>query len=362
MTANAPLRVGFIGAGWADRVQIPAFAAGGLVPQAVASGRPENARRVAERHQLPQVFDDWRDLVEADTVDIVSIVTPPALHKEMAVAALEAGKHVICEKPTACNTAEAEAMLAAAQAAPEQLAIIDHELRFNPQRRAMRRLFRQNYVGRAVWVDLTWCAPFRLNPALPWNWWSDMDAGGGILNAVGSHLLDLARWMFGRIESLSAQLKTGPSYRTDPATGHERLVTADDLAHLTLRFANGLEGDIMASALAPGRPGMTITLYGTDGALRLDEDDRLWGLRGDAFPDGEWEEIPVDDPVREQNVMPGGNAFARSSVYLAQAVARTLQAGEHWITQAASFYDGFTVQKMLDAARRSDQERSWQRL
>jgi predicted dehydrogenase len=362
MSGRSPLRVGFIGTGWADRVQIPAFGMGGLYAQAVASSRAENAQRVAAQHNIPESYTDWREMIASDTVDIVSIVTPPALHCEMAVAALQAGKHVICEKPTALSSAQVETMLAAAQAAPDQLAIIDHELRFTPQRQAIRRLFRQNYVGRAIWVELTWRYPARLNPALPWNWWSDREQGGGLLAAVGSHLLDLSRWLFGRIDALSAQLKTGHAYRLDASRGDDRLVTADDHAHIALEFTNGMAGAITASAIAAGGSGMTITLYGTDGVLRLDEKDRLWAMQGEAMSTGEWTEIEVDDPVGARTDLPGNTSFMRGSVYLAEAVAKTLTTGEPWIKDAASFFDGLKIQQMLDAAQQSNQERVWVRL
>ncbi len=291
MSENRPLRVGFIGTGWAERVQIPAFKIGGLHAQAIASGHVENAQRAAAQHAIPEVYADWRQLIASDNVDIVSIATPPDLHVEIAVAALQAGKHVLCEKPTALNSSEAETMLAAAQAAPNQLAIIDHELRFTPQRQMLRRLFRENYVGQALWVELTWRYPSRLNASLPWSWWSDADRGGGALGAIGSHLFDLGRWLFGRIEMLSAQLKTGHAYRRDPETGNERLVTSDDHAHIGLRFANGLDGVVTASAISPGAPGMTITLYGTNGALRIDETDQMWGMTQETLSSGRWTEI-----------------------------------------------------------------------
>src|SRR5262245_54095846 len=130
MTSKKSVRVGFVGAGWSERVQIPMFRLAGLIPQAICASRPENAQRVAAQTDIPQVYATWKELVSSDEVELVSIVTPPHLHREIALAALRAGKHVICEKPTALNLAEAEAMFAAAQAAPNQLAIIDHELRF----------------------------------------------------------------------------------------------------------------------------------------------------------------------------------------------------------------------------------------
>jgi predicted dehydrogenase len=218
MSASEGLRVGFVGSGWSDRVQIPVFRLGGLKPHAIASAHRANAERVAATHHLPEVYDDWQALVTSDSVEIVSICTPPDLHAEIAVAALAAGKHVICEKPTALSVAEAEAMLAAAQAAPGQLAIMDHELRFHPQRLHMRQLIKEGYIGSVLQARFDRLGSERLDPKQPWSWGNDAARGGGMLGALGSHLLDLARWMIGRIESLTAQIQIGHLYRTDPRT------------------------------------------------------------------------------------------------------------------------------------------------
>jgi predicted dehydrogenase len=105
-------------------------------------------------------------LVTSDSVEIVSICTPPDLHAEIAVAALAAGKHVICEKPTALSVAEAEAMLAAAQAAPGRLAIMDHELRFHPQRLHMRQLIKEGYIGSVLQALTAWAANGLIQPTV----------------------------------------------------------------------------------------------------------------------------------------------------------------------------------------------------
>lgn len=354
------VRVGFIGGGWTERVQIPAFRLGGLTPQAIASGRVETARRVAEAQNIPEVYDGWEELIQADSVDVVSIVTPTDLHKEMAVAALQAGKHVICEKPTALNLKEAEEMLAAAQAAPGQLAIIDHELRFNPQRRQMRQMIKDGFLGAPLHVRFTRLGPGRLDPQRPWTWWSDASRGGGMLGAVSSHLLDLARWMIGRIDGLTAQLTTGPRYRLDPESGVQRPVTADDHAQIMLRFANGALGEITVSAITAGGYGMTLEAYGSRGALKLDNQDQLWQMEGEAMQAGEWQPVRVMTPNSGLIAqLPNQGPFAVGSLFLAQTLATSLPMGETTLPDAASFYDGLVVQRMLDAARRAHAERVW---
>lgn len=359
MTTQQQVRVGFVGAGWTERVQIPMFRLGGLTAQAICAGNPENAERAAQRLEIPEVFPTWQALVAADTVDVVSIVTPPHLHREIAVAALAAGKHVICEKPTALNIAEAEAMLAAAQAAPDQLAIIDHELRFHPQRLHLRQLLRDGYVGSVLSIHIAVQNSGRLNPATPWGWGHDAEQGGGILGAIGSHMLDLSRWLIGKIERLTATLQIGHYYRTDPATGARRLVTADDQAQLLLRFANGAQGSIIVSGLAPG-PGRTeVTVVGAKGALRLDGQDRLWGVQGEELHSGDWQLIETGYPLELPDGVPANQPFAAGSYFLALVLADALPRGETLIDDAASFYDGLAVQRALDAARESHREQTW---
>jgi predicted dehydrogenase len=360
MPGNTGLRVGFIGAGWTDSTQIPTFRLGGLTPQAIASANPDRARAVAAKHGLPEVCTTWQELVANPNVDIVSICTPPHLHREIAVAALQAGKHVICEKPMALDVGEAEGMLAAAQAAPNQLAIVDHELRFHPQRLQMRQMIREGFVGSVLHVYLDRLGSERLNPNLPWNWWCDLDQGGGMLNALGSHLLDLARWLIGRIEALTAQLQIGHLYRTDPG-GAVRQVTADDHAQLLLRFANGAQGSITVSGLTPGGWGMSITVVGTDGVLRLDNQDQLWSMRGASYPGGEWEAVRPRHTAANLAELPNQRAFGIGTYYLAQMLAMSLPMGEVLLDDAASFYDGLVVQRALDAARAAHAAGTWVR-
>lgn len=361
MSTSEGVRVGFVGSGWSDRVQIPVFRLGGLTPQAIASANPEHAQRVAATHQLPETYATWQELVASDSVDIVSICTPPHLHAEIAIAALAAGKHVICEKPTALNVAEAEAMLAAAQAAPGRLAIIDHELRFHPQRLHMRQLIKEGYVGSVLQVRFERLGGERLDAAQPWTWWSDATRGGGMLGALGSHLIDLARWMIGRIEALTAQLQIGHLYRHDPQQGFQRQVTADDHADLLLRFANGAVGKITVSGVTPGGYGMSILVVGGEGALMLDNQDQLFGMKGD-YPGGKWEPIRPKQAMPPTESLPNQGAFTVGTYYLAQTLAMSLPMGETLLDDAASFYDGLVVQRVMDAARRTHQNKTWESL
>jgi predicted dehydrogenase len=358
---NSEIRVGFIGAGWTERIQIPCYKLAGLKAQAICSNNPENAKRVATNLEIPQVYKTWQELIRSDDVDVVSIVTPPHLHAEIAIAALRAGKHVICEKPTALNVAEAENMFATAQAVPNQLAIIDHELRFHPQRAQLRRLMRDGYVGNPLTIELDWLYRRGLDPHQPWGWIHDAEMGGGTLGALGSHLIDLARWLAGRINGLAAQLQTAHFLRRAPDGNNSLRVTSDDSAYLMLQFEAAIQGRINANGLYPEDRGMSVLVVGTEGALKVDYDDRLWGMKFAEGDQAQWQELTVPDESAELP-LPNRRAFTIGCYHLGKALKNALQNGQTIVPDAATFYDGLVVQRVLDAARRSDRERSWIRL
>src|SRR5262249_44249226 len=186
----ATLKVGIIGTGFGSTVQIPAFRAHPRVEVvAVASGQPGKARKVADGFGIPHAFDAYADLGRA-APDLVSIPTPTYLHPPRAMAALAAGRHVLCEKPMALAVGQATEMLETAERAGV-VHVIDHELRFNPNRRKVKRLIGEGFVGRPRHVLLTFVGGGRRDPSLPWGWWYDAARGGGLLGAVGAHPIDL---------------------------------------------------------------------------------------------------------------------------------------------------------------------------
>src|SRR5258705_9567847 len=111
-------RIGIVGTGWGARVQVPTFREAGLEVVAIAGSNPQRTHDIASELGV-RPHEDWRTLVSAPDVELVSITTPPSEHRAMAIAALEAGKHVLCEKPTAMNAAEAEDLVAAAKRNPD---------------------------------------------------------------------------------------------------------------------------------------------------------------------------------------------------------------------------------------------------
>jgi predicted dehydrogenase len=157
-------RIGIIGTGWGARVQVPAFREAGLEVVALAGSHRNKTRRIAEELGVV-AHDEWTSLVASNDVDVVSVVTPPSEHVTMATAALANGKHVICEKPTALNAAEAERLVAEARKHPELVAIIDHEMRFVPAMRAMRE--RIGELGAIRYAEVRYASANGIGGATP---------------------------------------------------------------------------------------------------------------------------------------------------------------------------------------------------
>ena len=141
----------------------------------------------------------------------------------------------------------------------------------------------------------------------------------------------------------------------------QRQVTADDHADLLLRFANGAMGKITVSGITPGGYGMSILVVGTSGALMLDNQDQLFGMK-EPYPRGSWEPIRPKQTTPPLDGLPNQGAFTIGTYYLAQTLAMSLPMGETMLDDAASFYDGLVVQRVLDAARRAHQNKAWETL
>src|SRR5436309_15755849 len=219
MNSSNDIRIGFIGSGFARRVQLPGLAfVPGARATAIASGHRANAEAVAREFGL-QVFTDGAELARSADVDVVVVSSTPDSHARHAIAALEAGKHVLCEKPMALDAFEAERMVQVAERSPG-CARIDHELRYEPNRRRARELIRAGAIGPVLHLELA-VSYLRGDGRpqafeAPWSWWHDAARGGGILGAVGSHLIDLCRfWTGGDVVAVSGQVATFVPERRD---------------------------------------------------------------------------------------------------------------------------------------------------
>jgi predicted dehydrogenase len=354
MSADKTVRIGIIGAGFARSTQIPGFkACAGARIVAIASARREHAAEVARDFGIDHVEDDWRALVARDDIDLVSIVTPVVTHCEMTLAALDRGKAVLCEKPMAMNAAEALRMTERARETG-LLALIDHELRYLPGRVKMRELVQQGDIGRVRHAKLTFRSDSRADPSRPWNWWSDMKQGGGALGAIGSHVIDSWRWLLGaEVSEVIGNLATHIRERKDEK-GTVRQVTTDDEANLLVRFEDGdftegATGNASMSLVEPGAPEHRLELFGSKGALRIEEGGELWQSKTGS---GEWRRVETDPGELALGMRDGG--WARGFTAFSKRIVEALREGRTEVESAATFADGYRTQLVLDAARQAN--------
>jgi len=360
MKGRDVVRIGIIGAGFARTTQIPGFAnCVGAKVVAITSARHEHAQEVAREFGIPQVESDWQSLVARDDIDLVSIVTPVVTHCEMTMAALHQGKAVLCEKPMAMDAAEARRM---ADRARDQglLALIDHELRFQPGRLKMREMVQRGDIGKIKHASVIFRADYRADPNRPWNWWSDEKQGGGALGAIASHIIDGFRWVLrSEIDSVTCNLATHIRERKDHE-GNSRTVTTDDEANLLLQFSDrefteGATGNVSISMVEAGKPLHRFEVFGDRGGLRVEGDGELWQSKIGA---GAWQKVEVG----RGGLAPGmsDNGWARGFTFFSQKIVEALREGRTAVEGAATFEDGYGTQLVLDAARRSNERRCWE--
>lgn len=346
------IRVGVIGTGIGAVVHLPALI---FLPEtevvAVCSRRPDRAHFVAAQHGIPLAVGDFRQLLRNPQVDAVVIATPPYLHHQMALAALGAGKHVLCEKPMARNLAEARDMVKMADSAGV-VAMVNHELRFVPARARAKELIDEGYLGEPHSASMTIYRSSLNDPnGVTFGWLMEQDKAGGMLGAAGSHQIDALRWWFGEVKSVAGATATMVKRRRLPESTAMATVDADDNFALLLRFANGALGTVHYSATAPRDGDDQVVLAGSEGMLILQGDGRLVGARRrEALA-----ELPIPDRLTD-SLPVFDHPLTQPTVLLLREWVRAIRTGT---TSSPSFTDGVKVQEILDGVVRSSLQGRW---
>ncbi len=277
----AELGIGLIGAGFMGKTHALAFAAVKAIMGDVPSPRLEllcdtpvsQAQKMADQFGFARATNNWRELVNDERVDIVSITTPNHLHHEMALAAIAAKKHVYCEKPLSLTLEQAEQMAVAALGAGVKTMVGYNYLK-NPAFIHAQHLIKDGAIGEIVhfrgWVD----EDYQADPDLAWSWRAKIaDAGLGALGDLGCHLVSMAYGLVGPIESLIADMQT--VHKTRPladGTGRAR-VENEDSASALVRFKGGVHGSLATSRAAWGRKNrLAWEVHGSKGMICFDQE------------------------------------------------------------------------------------------
>jgi len=345
---------------------------------AVLCGRDkEKATAAADKLGWRSVETDWRALLTRDDVALVDVCSPGDTHAEIAIAALDAGKHVLCEKPLANTVDEARAMVAAASRAAAQgvRSMVGYSYRRVPAVALARRLVEQGRIGEIRHVRAQYLQDWIVDPEFPLVWRLQRSAAGsGALGDIGAHIVDMAQYLTGDLlTGVSALTETFVRERPLPSAssglaasgGAERgTVDVDDAALFLGRFAGGAVASFEATRFATGRKNaLRIELNGSRGSLAFDQ-DRMNELEfysdGDPDTDG-FRRIQVTEPTHPYvgSWWPPGHGLGYEHSFSHQVVDLVRDIGEGR-DPAPSFADGLRVQLVLDAVERSAAAGSWQ--
>jgi len=313
---------------------------------------------------------DWHKVIARSDVDIIDIAVPQYLHHDIAIAAAKAGKHIFCEKPLAMNTAEAQEMLDAAQAAGVSH-YVNHNYRRTPAVMLAKRLIDEGKIGRIFHWRGAYLQSWITDPAFPLTWHLRKEtAGSGPNGDLNSHSIDLARFLVGDIQSLTAMTTNFITERPLPGEGAATFsagggsstgmgkVTVEDAAFLVVQFNNGALGSFEATRFATGRKNYnTFEIYGDQGSLLFNL-ERMNELQFFSASDPDYAQGFRDIMVTESSHAyishwwPPGHIIGYEHEFT-HAVVDFMHAIETASTIAPNFADGLAVMKILDAALES---------
>ncbi|MFG2015336.1 Gfo/Idh/MocA family protein [Actinomadura geliboluensis] len=337
------------------------------VMTALAGRSADRARAAAAALGWASIETDWKELLRRDDVQLVDICTPGDSHAEIAVAALDAGKHVLCEKPLANSVAEAEAMAAAADRARERgiRSMVGFNYRRVPAVTLARRLVDEGRVGTVRHVRAQYLQDWLADPAAPFTWRMDRDkAGSGSLGDIGAHIIDTAQFITGQsLVGVSALMDTFVPERPVPGGGTAR-VTVDDAALFIGRTDGGALASFEATRFATGRKNsLRIEVSGSSGALSFDLEslNELWFYdRTEDDATAGFRRIVVTEPVHPYagHWWPPGHMLGYEHTFTHQ-MADLLTAIADGTDPRPSFADGLQVQRVLAAVADSAASRCW---
>ncbi len=357
------IRVGVVGTSlWADSMYLPALANDPLAEVVAVCGRdPERTRAFAFRWNIPHFYTDYRALIAAGNLDALIIATSNDSHHPIALAALDAGLHVLCEKPLALNHGQALEMVEKARATGLKN-MVPFTYRYMPTSVYLKQLIDDGYIGKPYHLNLRYYADYGRDAKYQWVF-DNRVAGAGVIADLGPHWFHLARWFFGEIAGLSCTLADLVK-RPDAPDGHpyER---ADDTAVVTMRFASGAVGTFMLSTVAweGTKFGQTqhMEFHGSDGTLYSTVDwDALQNVRGVKAGERTGAQLlPIPDALwgnaRRDTVHNTYRDVFRQQEHMAREFVRAVAEDK---PVYPDFAEGVRVQQLIDAAVASAQSGS----
>ena len=377
--AKKPLNIGMIGYGFMGKAHSNAYATVSNffdtehkpVLKAICARNAERAQEFADTWGYESVETDWRKLIARDDIDAVDICVPNNLHKEISIAAAEAGKMILCEKPIAMNAAEGEEMCQAVEKAGVAN-MVWYNYRRVPAVTHAKNIIDSGNLGRIFHYRANFLQDWTIAEDLPQGgealWRLDVDAAGsGVTGDLLAHCIDTAIWLNGGVEEVTAMTETFIKERVHQETGEKQKVGIDDACAFICKFDNGSMGLFESTRYARGHKALyTFEINGEHASIKWDLHDlhrleyfdhRIEGpMRG-------WRSIHVSDgdhPYMGNWWVPGLNiGYEHSFVHQVADFLKSLETGE---PAGPTFRDALETQKICDAVIKSGQSRSWEKV
>jgi predicted dehydrogenase len=373
---NKPLNIGMIGYGFMGRAHSNAYRKVNNffdleyrpVLKAVCARDREKAQAFADTWGYESVETDWKALLKRDDIDAVDICTPNNLHREIAIAAAEAGKTILCEKPLAINAAEGEEMVAAVEKAGVPN-IVWYNYRRVPAVTLAKKLIDEGRLGRIFHFRSVFLQDWTIAADLPQGgaalWRLDVNAAGsGVTGDLLAHCIDTAIWLNGSIQSVSAMTETFVKERKHNLTGQVEKVGIDDACAFLARFQNGSLATFESTRYARGHKALyTFEINGEHASIAWDLHDlhRLsyFDHKDDSLVRG-WHSVHVTDtdmPYMDHWWVPGLQiGYEHSFVHQVADFLEGLAKGE---VVGPTFKDALETQRVCDAVLQSAQQGKW---
>ncbi|MGI5820142.1 MAG: Gfo/Idh/MocA family protein [Armatimonadota bacterium] len=329
----------------------------------VCTSREETARTARETGGFEFGTTRFEDLLERDDIHAISVATPNDLHRDQVIAALEAGKHVYCDKPLAVSLDEAREMIAVADAHRELLTGMAFQMRFCPATMRARQLIADGFLGRVYHFRASYLHAGYADPKRPMSWRLGPD--GGCLADLGSHAIDLMRFLLGEYASVRGTLQRWIDERPKEAGSDEMVpVEVDDYCCLQARMASGALGFIEASRFATGtQDDAGFEIYGEKGALRWSMMDPNYLDAWDEGASGErkgFTRIATVQQYPAPSALPSPKlpvGWMRFHLHAVHDFLSAIASGE---PGAATLHDGAATQAVDEAVRLSDASGAWE--
>lgn len=363
--------VGMVGFGFIGKVHTHAYRALQLfydpppaIPRlvGVCTSRPETASRAAEQGGFGFGTTEFGDLLARDDIDVIDVATPNHLHCEQVTAALEAGKHVYCDKPLAVSLAEATDIVATAKGHPGLSHGMAFHCRFVPATMRAKQLIDEGAIGRVYHFRAAYLHSGYEDPERPMSWRLSKAAGGGALSDLGSHIVDLMGWLVGPYRTVQACMETFIRERPKaPGAKEKAPVEVDDYVCFRARMEAGALGFVEASRFATGtQDQLEFALFGEKGALTFDLMNPNWLAYYDATePGGDlggergFKMIECVQRYPKPSALPSPKLSIGWMRYHVHAIYDFLAAVAGGRLGTASLFDGAHAQAVDEAVRQS---------